>query len=357
MQKRPEEIILGILLMKKAIGAKNCLIGIEDNKPEACQALIEAIKGYENPGSDTKIEIIQIPARYPAGGEKQLIQVLTGLEVPSGKLPMDIGIICHNISTTAAVYQAVYQQKPLISKVVTVTGGAIKRPQNIEVLIGTPILDILQQAGLDEGKVEKIIMGGPMMGFSIPSVKTPVTKATNSILVSEKGELHTPSPAMPCIRCSRCSDSCPMSLLPQQLYWYAKADNLEKSQQYHIFDCIECGCCAYVCPSNIPLVQYFRYAKAAIHNDRKEQKQADLARQRHEFRQQRLDKIKQAKAEASRLRKEKLAAKKAKSKVDKNNTKKNSDLIKEAIARSQAKKAMQQTQANDNNKDNNKQKE
>ncbi len=350
MQKRPEEVILGILLMKKAVGAKNCLIGIEDNKPEAYHALLDAINGYKVPHCETKIELIQVPTRYPAGGEKQLIQILTGQEVPTRKLPMDIGIVCHNITTAATVYQAVYRAEPLISRIVTVTGGAIKRPQNIEALIGTPIREVLQYAGLDKDKADKVILGGPMMGFEIPSVDSPISKATNCILVSSKEELDTPSPAMPCIRCARCADSCPMSLMPQQMYWYAKARDLDKAQEYHLFDCIECGCCSYVCPSNIPLVQYYRYAKTEILAAQQEQNKADIARERHEFRQQRLEKAKLAKAEASRLRKEKLAKKKAEKEAaqangedatDDQKKSKNADLIKEAIARSQTKKAMQ----------------
>ncbi len=352
MQRRPEEVILGIMLIKKIVGAKQCLIGIEDNKPEAYQALLETISGYN---SETHIEIIQVPTRYPAGGEKQLIQVLTGKEVPTQGLPMDIGIICHNVTTAAAIYHAVYRGEPLVSRIVTITGGAIKHPQNMEVPLGTPIRDILNQAGMDESKIEKIIMGGPMMGFSLPSIDTPVTKATNCILVSKKGELDTPPPAMPCIRCARCSDSCPMSLLPQQMYWYAKARDLEKVQDYNIFDCIECGCCSYVCPSDIPLVQYFRYAKTEIWDDERERNKSNIARDRHEFREERLEKAKAAKAEAARIRKQKLAKKKAlndqkpleeaKSSDRKKNPDKpdSADLIQEAIARAKAKKAQQQS--------------
>lgn len=360
MQRRPEEVILGILLIKKVVGAKKCLIGIEDNKPEAYQALLKTISGYKKAHTETQIEIIQVPTRYPAGGEKQLIQVLTGKEVPTQGLPMNIGIICHNVTTAVAVYHAVYRGEPLISRIVTITGGAVKQPQNMEVPIGTPIRDVLNQAGINEDKIEKIIMGGPMMGFALPSVDTPVTKATNCLLVSEKGELATPPPAMPCIRCARCSDVCPMSLLPQQMYWYAKARDLEKVQDYNIFDCIECGCCSYACPSNIPLVQYYRYAKTEIWDDERERNKANIARDRHEFRNERLEKAKIAKAEAARLRKEKLAKKKAldakKAEEQANNTKSQSDaskstaapsgadLIQEAIARAKSKKAQQQSQ-------------
>ncbi len=354
MHNRPEEIILGILLIKKIVGARYCLIGIEDNKPEAFKALSDAIAGYEraiHEHCEQTIEIIQVPTRYPAGGEKQLIQVLTGKEVPTQGLPMDIGIICHNITTAATVYQAVYRGEPLVSRIVTITGGAIKKPQNMEVAIGTSIREIMDQAGWDKNKVDKIIMGGPMMGFALPSIDVPVTKATNCILVSEPGELATPPPAMPCIRCSRCADSCPMSLLPQQMYWYAKARDLEKIHDYNIFDCIECGCCSYVCPSNIPLVQYFRYAKNEIWDDERERNKANLARERHEFRQERLEKMKKAREEAARLRKEKLAKKKAEEKQkaaggdgEKSPASSHADLIQEAIARSKAKKAQQQAQ-------------
>ncbi len=366
MRRRPEEIILGILLIKKAVGAKKCLIGIEDNKPEAYQALLNAISGYNKLHTEPQIEIIPVPARYPAGGEKQLIQVLTGKQVPSRGLPMDIGIICHNVTTAAAVYQAVYRGEPLISRVVTITGGAVKTPQNMEVAIGTPIREVLNQAGLFEDKIDKVIMGGPMMGFALPSIDIPVTKATNCLLISEKDELATPPPAMPCIRCARCSDSCPMSLLPQQMYWYARSRELDKVQDYNLFDCIECGCCSYACPSNIPLVQYFRYAKTEIWEDERERNKADIARKRHEFRQERLEKARLAKAEAARLRKEKLAKKKAldeekarqeaskevtsdstgDSKTDDkiaDNTTTKADLIQEAIARAKAKKAQQQS--------------
>ena len=356
MRRCPEEVILGVLLLKKVIGAKKCLIGIEDNKPEAYHALLEAISGYNMPHTEAQIEVIPIPARYPAGGEKQLIQVLTGKEVPSAGLPMDIGMICHNVTTAASVYQAVYRGEPLTSRIVTITGGAVKQPQNMEVPIGTSIRDVLMQVGLHEDKIEKVIMGGPMMGFALPSLDVPITKATNCLLVSEQYELATPPPAMPCIRCARCADSCPMSLLPQQMYWYAKARELEKAEDYNLFDCIECGCCSYECPSNIPLVQYFRYAKNEIANERIERKKADQARERHEFRQERLEKAQKAKAEAARLRKEKLAKKKAldaqKAKEAQENPDSTldckvdtgEDLIQEAIARAKQKKAQQQTQ-------------
>jgi electron transport complex protein RnfC len=381
MRSRPEEIIQGIRVMMSMTGAKQCLVGIEDNKPEAYDKLVNTLKGYQ----DSKIEIVKVPAIYPMGGEKQLIKVLTNKEVPSQGLPMDIGIICHNIATVAAIYRAVFLGEPLISRIVTLTGKALNNPQNMEVLVGTPAKNILAQAEMVPDKVEKIIIGGPMMGFSIPSINAPVTKAANCLLVSERGELSSPPPAMPCIRCARCADSCPMSLLPQQMYWYARAHDLEKVQDYNIFDCIECGCCSYACPSNIPLVQYFRYAKTEIWGEEAEKKKSDIARDRHEFRQLRLEKAAAAKAAAAKKRKQMLAkkkaaardsansdtqiansdtqdnddtlaenghtqtknghtqTKKADSKTDSANDK--ADLIREAIARSQAKKTQQKARA------------
>ncbi len=352
MRNQAEEIIQGIRLLMYMIGAKECLLGIEDNKPQAYDNLLSTLSGYQSSG----IELVKVPSIYPMGGEKQLIKVLTNREVPTQGLPMDIGIICHNVATVAYIYRAVFLGEPLISRIVTLTGAALKEPQNMEVLIGTPVKDILTQAGIMPDEVEKIILGGPMMGFIIPSIDVPVTKAANCFLVSSLGELPAPPPAMPCIRCGRCADSCPMSLVPQQMYWYAKARDLEKVQDYNIFDCIECGCCSYACPSNIPLVQYYRYAKTEIWDEEAEKRKSDKARERHEFRQQRLEKAAAEKAAAAKKRKQMLAQKK--SAANKNSaaardtaaaesstaSNDKADLIKEAMARTKAKKAQQQAQ-------------
>lgn len=352
MRSRPEEIIQGIRLLMHITRAKQCLLGIEDNKPEAYDKLVKTLTGYQSKA----IEIVKVPAIYPMGGEKQLIKVLTNKEVPTQGLPMDIGIICLNVATVASIYRAVFLGEPLISRIVTLTGKAVKKPGNMEVLVGTPANAILAQAEMVPEQVEKIIIGGPMMGFSIPSINVPVTKATNCLLVSSRGELSSPPPAMPCIRCARCADACPMSLLPQQMYWYARARELNKVQDYNIFDCIECGCCSYACPSNIPLVQYFRYAKTEIWGEETEKTKSDIARERHEFRQLRLEKAAAAKAEAAKKRKQMLAKKKAAARnkpVDETlvdgkktgNANDKTDLIREAMARSQAKKAQQKARA------------
>src|SRR5690606_3966921 len=195
---------------------------------------------------------------YPSGGEKQIIQILTGKEVPSGGLPADLGIVCHNTGTLYAIKEAVYFGIPLISRVTTVTGNALQEPQNYWALIGTPFKVLLEQAGIHWDKLEQLVMGGPMMGFSVHSPEVPRVKTTNCILASAAGELRDPALEQACIRCGSCAEVCPAELLPQQLYFYSKAKELEKAEQYHLNDCIECGACAYVCPSNIPLVQYYR---------------------------------------------------------------------------------------------------
>ena len=302
MRARPEEIIQGAEIMRHALGAEQCVIGLEDNKPEAAGALREALQ--QSP--DARVQVIAVPARYPAGGEKQLIQVLTGREVPSHGLPLDIGIVCHNVATAAAVFRALVRAEPLIDRIVTVTGAGVKEPRNVEVAIGTPLRDVIEFCGGYSDDVKRLIVGGPMMGFTLDSDQVPVTKTTNCILVAGHAEAPDPLPALPCIRCGACVDVCPANLLPQQLYWYSRARDFEKTQDYHLFDCIECGCCAQVCPSHIPLVQYFRFAKTEIWSQEREKRKADHARQRHEFHLQRLEQEKREREERMRSKKEAL---------------------------------------------------
>jgi electron transport complex protein RnfC len=289
MREYPQEIITGAQILRHTLGGtRRCIIAVEDNKPEAYAALRQV--------APEQIEIIQVPTRYPTGGERQLIKVLTDKEVGRAKIPASVGIIVHNVETTRAVYRAVYEGRPLLSRIVTITGNGVAQPSNLEVLLGTPIRQVLEQCGCN-GKVTQLIMGGAMMGMALPHDEIPIVKTTNCLIVSAVNELDSRQPAMPCIRCGACAQVCPINLLPQQLYWYAKAKDFKKIQEYHLFDCIDCGCCAYVCPSHIPLVDYYRYAKAEIRANERERQQAELARRRHEFRTFRLAREKAEKAE------------------------------------------------------------
>lgn len=295
MRTQADAILQGVAIMRRLLGSREILVGVEDNKPDALAALRIAAARL-----DFAIEIVAVPSIYPGGGAKQMIETLTGKQVPSGKLSTDIGIQVFNVGTAYALARAVHHGEPLISRLVTVTGHVL-RPQNVEALIGTPFDTLIQLAGEREG-VSRVVMGGPMMGVAVADTQVPVVKATNCILV-QSDELFPPLPrALPCIRCTRCADVCPAALQPQDLFRFAKAADFGRAQEYHLFDCIECGCCSYVCPSHIPLVDFYRYAKSEIWAHEKDKRAADLARERHEFRQFRLEREKTEKAE-------KLAAK------------------------------------------------
>jgi len=225
--------------------------------------------------------------------------------VPRNSLPAQIGIVCHNVATAAAVADAVLEGKPLISRIVSVTGKGVQEPGNYDTLIGTPAADLIAQAGGYTEEVTRLILGGPMMGFALPTDAIPVTKGANCLLAASAAEAPPSEPARPCIRCGECARVCPARLLPQQLYWYARAKDLEKVQDYNLFDCIECGCCSHVCPSHIPLVQYYRYAKTESWAQEQEKRSADHARQRHEARLERLQRLERERK--ARLHKKKEA--------------------------------------------------
>ncbi len=334
MRRHADDILQGVAVMRHLLGSTEILVGIEDNKPEAIAAMQAAAQKM-----DFAVEVVAVPAIYPGGGAKQLIETLTGKQVPSGKLSTDIGIQVFNVGTAYALARAVHHGEPLISRLVTVTGHVL-RPQNFEVLIGTPMHALITLAG-DRDGATGVLMGGPMMGVPMPDLEVPVVKATNCILV-QSNALFPPLPkALPCIRCTRCADVCPAELQPQELFRFAKAGDFGRAQEYHLFDCIECGCCSYVCPSHIPLVDFYRYAKSEIWAREKEKRAADLARERHEFRQFRLEREKKEKAEKlaakAQAKRAELAAESSASGAPDAETKK--ALIAAALARAQAKKA------------------
>ena len=343
MREHAAEIVAGTEILAYILDEpERVLIGIEDNKPEAIAAMRAAVKG-------TRFDIVVFPTKYPSGGEKQLIQILTGREVPNQGLPANVGIVCQNVGTARAVYRAVRFGEPLISRVTTVVGEALERQRNIDVPIGTPIGHILKQHGAHKGRMQKVIIGGPMMGYTIDDLRTPVIKTTNCILVPTREELPPAPPAQACIRCGFCAEVCPASLLPQQLYWYARAEDREKLQAYNLFDCIECGACSYVCPSSIPLVQYYRAAKGDIRIAEAEKEKSDRARERFEFRKLRLEKAEQEKEAKRKARREATEQARKQREEDSGSpesraAQKDADMVAAALARVKAKQATPEQQ-------------
>ena len=304
MRERAEEVVRGVGIFRDLLRPKRVLIGIEDNKPEAAEAMRAAVKAVgEN------FEVIQVPTLYPAGGAKQLIRVLTGKEVPASKRSTDLGVQCFNVATAYTAWRAIAHGEPVVSRLVTVTGN-VHEPRNYEVLIGTPMGELLKLA-TPHPDTDGIVMGGPMMGFLVPDDKVPVVKATNCLIAHSERLFPPKAPEMPCIRCGSCAQACPHELQPFEMYWFSRAKNFGKTQEYHIFDCIECGCCSFVCPSRIPLVQYFRFAKSEIWAREREKNAADEAKARFEFKQLREEREKAEKAEKLAKAAAAQAAKKA----------------------------------------------
>lgn len=312
LREHSDEVLAGALLLASIFPElKEVLIGIEDNKPEAIAALKQTLATTDTRG--VHVEVVVVPTKYPSGGEKQLITLLTGKEVPSGSIPANIGIVMQNTGTCRAAWRAVRYGEPLISRITTVVGKALARQGNLELPIGTPVEHVLQQQGLKSEENERVVIGGPMMGWAINDLSVPVLKTTNCILAPAKDELPQSPPEQACIRCGLCAEACPADLLPQQLYWYARAEDQDKLKAYNLFDCIECGACSWVCPSSIPLVQYYRAAKGTIRQTEKDKQKADRARQRFEARQERIAKAEEEKETKRRERQK--AAEEAKRKL------------------------------------------
>ncbi|QIM63992.1 electron transport complex subunit RsxC [Frederiksenia canicola] len=324
MQDYTAEMLEGIRILRYVLRPEEVVLAIEDNKPKAIKAVQNALKG----ANDISVRII--PTKYPSGASDQLVQVLTGLEIPQGKRTIEMGIVMHNVGTAFAVKRAVIDDEPLIERVVTLTGDKIRNKGNVWARLGTPILHLLEQVDYQADERFPVFLGGPMMGFILPSLQSPVTKTANCIIAPDHFEYAPPQPERSCIRCSACSDACPVGLLPQQLYWFARSEDHDKSKEYHLDACIECGICAYVCPSYIPLIQYFRQEKAKIADMDEKARKAEEAKQRFEAREARLNKEKEARTariqQAAEKRREEVA------------NSEGEDPVKAALARLKAKK-------------------
>ncbi|MFA0158513.1 electron transport complex subunit RsxC [Vibrio sp. 10N.261.46.A3] len=286
LQEHANEVLKGIEVVEHILQPKLTVIGIEDNKPDAIKALEIAAK-------DKDIVIRVIPTKYPSGGEKQLIKILTNKEVPAGGIPADIGVLVQNVGSLYSIKRAVIDGEPVVNRVVTLTGKTFKQPRNVWALLGTPVHELLEEFGYKaDKKLPRLILGGPMMGFTLPHANVPITKTSNCILAPTRREISPSTYEMECIRCSACAEACPASLLPQQLQWHAKANELDKCEELNIKDCIECGACAFVCPSEIPLVQYYRQAKAEIKTRKDEATAAERAKIRFEEKNARMERDK-----------------------------------------------------------------
>jgi len=303
MRSDPERVVSGAQVLARAAGAKMIVIAIEDQMGVVEKRLTAACQAASGP---IVIRVVKVTTIYPEGGERQLIQVLTGKEVPHDGLPQDLGLLCHNVATAAAAHDAVIDGQPLIERIVTVSGPGIRQPRNLIARIGTPIADLIAAAGGLEDNVQRLVLGGPMSGTALAGDQIAVTKGTNSLLALTADQLVDQQPTLPCINCGECVRVCPASLLPQLLYKAIAGEQNEQAAELNLFDCIECGCCAQICPSHIPLVDWYRHGKAERRLQQLDERRAALSRRRFEAREQRLA-SEQAERQARReRRREKL---------------------------------------------------
>ncbi len=305
MQEHSEEVLQGVLLMARALQVENVLFAIENNKPDAIAAMQQAAADYP------QVQVVGLPTRYPMGSEKHLVQTLTGKETPARGLTADIGIVVHNVATALAVYDALKHGRPLISRVMTVSGSAINEPKNVRVLIGTPLDNLIEYCGGYKQDPAKIISGGPMMGQPLPGTRVPAVKGSNGLLALTHTEIQDAA-EMPCIRCASCVQACPCGLVPLEMAANIRSGSLDTSVNLGLLDCIACGSCAYVCPAHIPLVQYFNYAKGELAQRQRLQHKQGETKRLSEARTIRMEKLKQAKREAMQKRKLEMEAKKKK---------------------------------------------
>jgi electron transport complex protein RnfC len=310
MQERAEQICHGIRLMLTAIGGDRALVAIESNKPRALKAMREAGEACAG------VEVVSVPTRYPMGSEKQMIQALTGKEIPAGGRSADIGVVVHNVATAYAVQEAVELGRPLVSRIVTVSGSQVEHPGNLEVPIGTPASHLVEHSGGLISKPARLVLGGPMMGITIPHLDVPIVKGTNGLLALSQDEIEARTPG-PCIRCGRCVQACPVGLVPLQMAAHTRAGDIGGAADRGLADCISCGSCSFVCPASIPLTQYFNFGKGELAARAQAKKKADHTRELAEARQARLERQKAAKAAAAAKRKAERAAKQAAKETEK----------------------------------------
>jgi len=305
MREHSADVIAGVRIMARALKVERAIIAIEANKPDAIRRLRYAAQ------NDDVVTVVEVPTRYPMGSEKHLTQTLLGKETPARGLTADIGVVVHNAATAFAVFEAVTLGKPLVSRIVTVSGEAITRPCNLRVPIGTPVAKLIEHAGDVKVEPERLLLGGPMMGQPLSDLKVPVVKGTNGVLALAGLEASAMAHRTSCIRCASCVDACPCGLVPLDMAAAIRKEEMEIATKSGLMDCVGCGSCAYVCPSNIPLVQYFNYAKGRItYLQRAEHKQKETKRLA-DLRNERLERLAQAKREAMAKRKAEQARKKA----------------------------------------------
>ncbi|AYH44995.1 electron transport complex subunit RsxC [Azoarcus sp. DN11] len=295
MREHADDVVDGARLMARALDAPCVIIAIEANKPEAIDSISHAAAKF------AEVQVVAVPVQYPMGSERHLVQAITGRETPARRLTADIGVVVHNPGTARAVHEAVRHGRPLTHRVVTVSGGAVRHPRNVDVALGTPVADLLAFCGGLTGMEEQLVQGGPMMGQPLPSLDVPVVKGTSGILALTAEEVAE-QPASPCIRCGSCVSVCPCGLVPVELAAYIRKDRLEDAAKLGVQDCLSCGSCAWVCPSHIPLVQYFNYAKGRLNADAAVQRKNDRTRTLAEARTLRLEKAEAAKRAAAAVR-------------------------------------------------------
>lgn len=317
LRERAAAVLQGGLLLQRLCSAEQVIVAVEDSMTAAAEALRIAL------AETTSVELRVVPTIYPQGGERQLISTLTGREVPSGGLPREIGIVVFNVGTAFAVWQAVVHGRPLTHRLVSVSGAGVAQPGVFEVAIGTPAGNVIAAAGGYTDAVERLVMGGPLMGRALPDDDVPIGKTSNALVALAAGELRAVAPALPCIRCGDCATVCPPRLLPQQLHAFANAGDDARLREFGLFDCIDCGACDLVCPSQLPLAAQFRHARASLRAQALLRERADAARERFLHRDARLQREAAERAQQQAERQRGLAARSA---------------VQEALARARAKR-------------------